>query len=84
MLVGKTPFFWAKQIAKSFGVPVEEWMLWDAWVVMPGCNVCRTKGPNAPCWGRAECHGYANGCGCIDCEQMRSLSAQTDEDWTED
>ena len=73
----------AAVIAEKHSVEASGWLLWSGWAVMPGCNICRLSGPSASCWGRAECHGYANGCGCRECEQMRSLSFQTDEDWTE-
>ena len=40
------------------------WEGWNSWI---GCRVCDSKGPAAPCWGKTECHGFDNGCGCNAC-----------------
>jgi hypothetical protein len=58
----------AWELARRFDLPEPEpWMLWDEWVQGVGCDWCREAGPEAPCWGREECHGYLRMCGCSGC-----------------
>lgn len=50
------------------GAPVVEgWMFARRWCLHIGCDVCADAGPAAACWGADECHGFANGCGCVSC-----------------
>ncbi|ADQ06165.1 conserved hypothetical protein [Caldicellulosiruptor hydrothermalis 108] len=48
---------------------VEPWMLWDGWGMSVGCEKCILYGRKAPCWGKAQCHGFTNGCTCKKCEK---------------
>lgn len=49
---------------------VQDWMLWDGWLLHVGCGLC-AGGADAGCWGRADCHGYGNDCGCRDCAETQ-------------
>jgi len=57
----------AEDLASLHGEPVRPWMLWEGWWGHVGCENCAEGGPLASCWGRADCHGYYNGCGCGEC-----------------
>lgn len=59
----------AQSFADYHGTDVEDWMLWEGWDEYIGCDLCDSDGPEAPCWGMAQCHGYMNGCGCRECTQ---------------
>ncbi|ADQ41548.1 hypothetical protein Calkr_2080 [Caldicellulosiruptor acetigenus I77R1B] len=48
---------------------VEDWMLWDGWGMSVGCEKCILYGRKAPCYGKAQCHGFKNGCTCRECEK---------------
>ncbi len=68
----------ALEFAEYHGVEVEPWMLsgvWGAWV---GCAMCDELGPDSPRWGKEDCHGYYNGCGCTECTG-RDLLEQKNE-----
>ena len=59
----------AVEFARLAGTHVETWMFWAGWTGSVGCDECQTAGPKlARCWGVAGCHGYAQGCGCAECE----------------
>lgn len=57
----------ARGFTDHAGEPVEDWMLWWRWDTHIGCKRCAERGRDAPCWGRAACHGYYEGCGCDQC-----------------
>jgi len=56
-----------RDFAGRAGEPEEEWMSWYEWSEHIGCKRCAESGRNAPCWGRAACHGFYEGCGCDQC-----------------
>ena len=58
---------WARDFAAQAGEPEEDWMQWWRWDDHVGCQRCAESGKDAPCWGRAACHGFYEGCGCDQC-----------------
>lgn len=61
--------------------PIPTWLLWEGWTHGIGCARCSVLGPNAPCWGHAECHGYEHWCGCQSCTAIRrSRTAEPNDD----
>lgn len=69
----------ARKLARRHRMPITSWMLSTKWTSQIGCNLCQLAGPDAPCWGQWECHGYQNGCGCIDCNTRARIAAITNE-----
>jgi hypothetical protein len=65
----------ARQLAFRFHRKPEAWQLLDTWSDIVGCLVCHHDGPLAPCWGKRTCHGFENGCGCLDCFTRRRIDA---------
>jgi hypothetical protein len=63
----------ARALALRWNVDVQGWMLWELWQERIGCDTCQKFGPAAPCWGAYGCHGFASGCGCIDCVTYRRI-----------
>jgi hypothetical protein len=55
---------------------VEPWMLATSWCLHVGCDECVDLGVQAPCWGQTVCHGYTNGCGCIDCAARQAYDIE--------
>ena len=58
----------AREFANHAGEPEEAWMRWHGWDAHVGCKRCAEGGRDAPCWGRAGCHGFYEGCGCDRCD----------------
>ena len=74
-----------KSLAKYHGVKPEPWMNARLWGSgrheSVGCSHCAEGGPEAGCWGLVGCHGFWNGCGCLDCSERdlrESLAMQTE------
>lgn len=62
-------FVRALRFCHLHGTEIEGWMLSSIWRHWVGCAVCDVRGTAAPCWGKAACHGYWNGCGCAGCAE---------------
>jgi hypothetical protein len=66
----------ALDLAAAAGQAIAGWMLWIGWCAHVGCDECFAHGPSAPCWGKAECHGFASGCGCLPCIERQVTATQ--------
>lgn len=76
MLAGPGSVLRAIAFARLAGVDaIAAWMCWAGWRLRVGCDRCVDEGERAACWGRAGCHGFACGCGCVDCAEREARAA---------